>query len=291
MRHLEQILLTGLTTGSIYSLSTLGFSIVYNATRVTNFANGEFVMMGGLLSASFTVVAGFGVLPSVLLSCVIVAALGVLVDWLGIQHARRKAVLSYAMITIGFGIAYRGLMMTLVGRDLLFPPAFGLLPDLRFGGVFVASQNIWIVLVLAVVSVALSFLFLHTRIGKAMRAASQQPRAAMLCGINPRHMAMLAFGLAGLLGASAGAMIAPIAAAFYDYGLFFGLKGFAAAVLGGFGSSFGAVIGGLLIGVAESLTAGYIDSGYKDMAALVILLALLLVRPSGLLGRVEARRV
>lgn len=291
MSHLLQILVTGLTTGSIYSLSALGFSIVYNATRVTNFANGEFVMMGGLLSASLVTAGGLDTLSAVLLSCAIVAVLAVLVDWLGIQHARRKAVLSYAMITIGFGIAYRGMMMTVVGRELLFPPAFGVIPNLRFGGVFVASQNIWIVIVLAVVSVALSFLFLHTRIGKAMRAASQQPRAAMLCGINPRHMAMLAFMLAGVLGASAGAMVAPIAAAFYDYGLFFGLKGFAAAVLGGFGSSFGAVIGGLLIGVAESLTAGYIESSYKDLAALVILLGLLLVRPGGLLGRVEARRV
>ena len=291
MTQFFQIVITGLTIGAIYSLAALGFSIVFNATKVTNFANGEFVMMGGLVSASLITIVHLPTPLAVLAACILVTALGVLMDWLGLQHARRKTVLSYAMITIGIGISYRGLMQVVFGRDILFPPAFGGIPFVRASGVFIAGQNIWILLVLAVVSVGLSYLFLSTRLGKAMRAASQQPRAAQLCGINPRHMAMVAFGMAGLLGAIAGALVAPIGAAFYEYGLFYGLKGFAAAVLGGFGSALGAVIGGLLIGLAESLTAGYVDSAYKDAVALLILLALLLIKPTGLLGRAEARRV
>ena len=285
MTQFIQIVITGLTIGAIYSLAALGFSIVFNATKVTNFANGEFVMMGGLVSASLITIVHLPTPLAVLAACILVTALGVLMDWLGLQHARRKTVLSYAMITIGIGIAYRGLMQVVFGRDILFPPVFGGIPFARAYGVFIAGQNIWIILVLAVVSVGLSYLFLRTRLGKAMRAASQQPR------INPRHMAMVAFGMAGLLGAIAGALVAPIGAAFYEYGLVYGLKGFAAAVLGGFGSALGAVIGGLLIGLAESLTAGYIDSAYKDAVALLILLTLLLIKPTGLLGRAEARRV
>ena len=291
MTQFIQIVITGLTIGAIYSLAALGFSIVFNATKVTNFANGEFVMMGGLVSASLITIVHLPTPLAVLAACILVTALGVLMDCLGLHHARRKTVLSYAMITIGIGIAYRGLMQVVFGRDILFPPVFGGIPFARAYGVFIAGQNIWIILVLAVVSVGLSYLFLRTRLGKAMRAASQQPRAAQLCGINPRHMAMVAFGMAGLLGAIAGALVAPIGAAFYEYGLVYGLKGFAAAVLGGFGSALGAVIGGLLIGLAESLTAGYIDSAYKDAVALLILLVLLLVKPTGLLGRAEARRV
>ncbi len=144
---------------------------------------------------------------------------------------------------------------------------------------------------LAIVSGGLSYLFLRTRIGKAMRAASQSPRAAALCGIEPARMSALAFGMAAAAGALAGALVAPVGGAFFEYGLGFGLKGFAAAVLGGFGSPVGAVVGGLLIGLLESLSAGYLSSAYKDAVALAILLALLLAWPSGLLGRVEAKRV
>jgi branched-chain amino acid transport system permease protein len=291
MTQFFQILITGLTNGAIYSLAALGFTIVYNATKVTNFANGEFVMMGGLISASLIIVSHFPIPLAVLTGCAIVTVIGVLIDWLGLQHARRKTILNYAMITIGMGITARGLMQVWFGRDLLFPPEFGGTPIIRAYGVFISGQNLWILIVLGVVSLALSYIFLRTRIGKAMRAASQQPRAAQLCGINPRHMSMIAFGMAGLLGAAAGALIAPIGAAFYEFGLFFGLKGFAAAVLGGFGSAPGAVVGGLLIGMAETFTSGYINSAFKDAVALFVLLLLLLVRPTGLFGHEAERKV
>lgn len=291
MNQFIQIMLSGVAIGAIYSFAALGFTIVFNATKVTNFANGDFVMMGGLISAALVAKAGWGQAPAILVAIVATTLLGVALDLLGVQQARRKTILGYAMVTIGFSLLYRGLMQVSAGRDVLFLPTFGGLPDLRVSDVYFSSQSTWIVLSLAVVSGLLSYLFLRTRIGKGMRAASQSPRAAALCGIEPRRMSMLAFALAGLAGAIAGALVAPIGAAFYEYGLTFGLKGFAAAVLGGFGSPIGAVVGGLLIGLLESFTAGYLSSAFKDAVALAALLVLLLAWPSGLFGRVEARRV
>lgn len=291
MSQFLQILLVGISIGAIYSLAALGFTIVFNATKVTNFANGDFVMMGGLIAASLVANGHQSVIVAVVLATIAVAALGIALDKFGLQQARRKTILGYAMITIGFSVLYRGLMQVVVGREILFMPSFGVLPELRVAEVYFSAQSTWILCTLLIVSGGLSYLFLRTRIGKAMRAASQNPRAAALCGIEPRFMSALAFAMAAAVGAIAGALIAPVGAAFYEYGLTFGLKGFAAAVLGGFGSPVGAVVGGLLIGILESLSAGYLSSGYKDAVALSILLLLLLLWPSGLLGRVEARRV
>jgi branched-chain amino acid transport system permease protein len=291
MSQFMQIVLTGIAIGAIYSLAALGFTIVFNATKVTNFANGDFVMMGGLISAALVNYARWPMPVAIAAAVLMTTLLGVLLDKFGLQQARRKTILGYAMVTIGFSLLYRGLMQVAVGRDVLFIPNFGVLPELRIGDVYFSSQSTWILLTLALVSAALSYLFLRTRTGKAMRAASQNPRAAALCGIEPKRMSALSFGMASAVGALAGALIAPVGAAFYEYGLSFGLKGFAAAVLGGFGSPVGAVVGGLLIGLLESLSAGYLSSAFKDAVALGILLLLLLVWPSGLLGRVEARRV
>jgi branched-chain amino acid transport system permease protein len=157
--------------------------------------------------------------------------------------------------------------------------------------VFVPAQALWIVGFLLCASAGLWFLFTRTRIGKAMRAASENRRAASLCGINPHLMSALSFAIAAGLGALAGASVAPIASAFYENGLFFGLKGFAAAILGGLGNPLGAIIGGLIIGVTENVAAGYVSSAFKDAIALVILIVLLLVRPAGLIGRLEVKRV
>ena len=282
---------SGLTTGALYALIALGFTIVFNATKVTNFAHGEFVMMGGLISAALIKMAKWPLIAAVpaAMACVVIAA--VALDRIAIQNAKRKTVLTYAMITIGASVFYRGLMQVVVGRNVEFMPSFGVLPDVNVAGVFLGSQYVWILLAMTVTGIGLSYLFLRTRTGKAMRAASQNVRAAALCGIEPARMSMLAFGLAGLTGALAGALVAPIGASFYENGLNFALKGFAGAVLGGFGNPLGAVVGGVLIGLGESLTAGYVSSSYKEAVSLLVLFGVLLLRPSGLMGHAEARRV
>ena len=291
MDQLVQTLVSGLAAGSVYSLIALGFTVAYSATKVTNFAHGEFVMLGGLICASLVGSAGWPIAPALLASVAIVTVAGLGLDVLGIQRARQKTILSFSMITIGFGLLYRGIAQWALGREVLFMPAFGLLPDVQAGGLHIGSQSAWIFLSLLLSGLLLYVLFMRTRIGKAMRAASQSSRAASLCGINPLLMSGLAFAIAGASGAVAGALITPIGAAFYDYGLVFGMKGFSAAVIGGMGNPVGAVVGGLILGAAESLAAGYLASAYKDAVSYVILLALLLWRPHGLLGRREARRV
>jgi branched-chain amino acid transport system permease protein len=291
MTAFTQALLSGLVIGSIYALIALGLSVVYSGTKVLNFAHGEFVMMGGLLAASAAMVHGLPTSVAVLGSTVIVVACAVAVDRFGLQLARDKSLLTYAMVTLGFAVIFRGAMQVTVGTDTMFLHAFGFIPDVRLGDLYLASQSIWVLGSLVVIVLALSLLFLRTRIGKGMRAASQNVRAAALCGIEPKRMSLLAFGIAALTGSLAGALIAPIGGISYHQGLFFGLKGFAAAILGGLGSPVGALIGGLFIGVLESMCSRFFSSEYKDAVALLTLLVLLILRPGGLLGRLEVKRV
>ena len=291
MTDFLQTVVSGLTTGALYALIALGFTIVFNATKVTNFAHGEFVMMGGLISAYLVKSAKWPLVAAVVAAILCVTVTAIALDRVALQHAKRKTVLTYAMITIGASVFLRGLMQVTIGRSVQFLPPFGGLPDLKINDVFIGSQYLWILAAMLLIGAALSYMFLRTRTGKAMRAASQNVRSAALCGIEPTKMSMLAFALAGSTGAFAGALIAPIGASFYENGLNFALKGFAAAVLGGFGSPLGAVIGGVLIGIGESLCAGYFSSAYKEAVSLLVLLAFLLLRPSGLIGHAEARRV
>lgn len=291
LQQFLQITLSGVVTGSIYGMAALGFTIVYNATRVMNFANGDFVMMGGLVAAALVTDYQVPILFAVIIAVAVVACLGIALDRLALQHARRQNVLTLVMITIAAGITFRGLMQLVIGRDVYFMPPFGGIPSLVLGGLYLSSQGVWILIMLLVTSGGLWFLFAHTRIGKAMRAVSENARGAALCGINPALMSILSYAIAASLGALAGALIAPIASGYYENGIFLTLKGFAAAILGGMGNPLGAIVGGLLIGFIESFSAGYAASGYKDAVALVILLVVLVFRPSGLLGHVEAKRV
>ena len=289
MNTLIQILISGLVTGAIYGMIAIGFTIVFNATRIINFAHGEFAMVGGLIAA---VLIDHRTPMAVALPCAILIAvlLGIVLERLT-AAGRSRSVLSQAMVTIGVGIAYRGLASALLDKDVHFSPPFGLLPTWTIGAVYIPAQGLWIISTLALLSIGLWVLFNRTLLGKAMSAASENPRAAELCAISPAKMSMLAFSLAAGLGAVAGVEVAPMASAYYQNGLFLGLKGFSAAVLGGINNPLGAIVGGLILGGVENLSAGYIASAYKDAIAFTLLLILLLVWPSGLLGRVDVKRV
>jgi branched-chain amino acid transport system permease protein len=221
----------------------------------------------------------------------VVTLFGVLLDRMAIQQARRKEHLTLVMITIGAASVFRGLMEIVIGRRIYFMGPFPGPANFDVGGIHIPGQGLWVIVTLAVISVLLWVLFRRTLLGKAMRAASGNERAAQLYGIDPRVMSVLSYAIAGGIGAIAGAVVTPLASGYYQTGLYFGLKGFAAAILGGLGNPFGAVVGGLLIGLMESISAGYISSGYKDSIALGVLLAMLLFRPSGLFGHAEAVRV
>lgn len=293
MSYFIQIALSGILVGSIYAMAALGFTIVFNANRVINFANGEFLVIGGLATAVLAA-GGVGGLPiwlSVTIAVLGTTVLGVAMQTLAINNARSKDPHMLVILTIGITLMMRGAASLIFGRDVVFMSDFGVFPPLLLGQVYIPSQGIWVVLSLAAVSFGLWYLFKHTTLGRAMQAAAMEPRAAALCGVEVKHMALVAFGIAGLIGGLAGALMSPIAPPFYENGVLLGLKGFAAAIIGGLGNPVGAVIGGLLIGCVESLSAGYGLSGYKDAISFTILVVILILRPSGLLGRLSAARV
>jgi branched-chain amino acid transport system permease protein len=278
--QLAQYLASGLVVGGVYALIGLGFVIVYSVTRIVNFAQGEFVALGALCMVSAT---GLGA-PLALalpLSVLAVAGLGALIERVALRPLRRAPALTVLIVTIGASIALRGGALVVWGTDPLVVPAFSAGPPLEVAGAVVARQGLWVLAAAAAAFAALWLFFERTYAGSAVRACAVNARGARLMGIPVDRVFALAFGLSGALGALAGAVIAPITYATYDMGLMLGLKGFVAAVLGGLASPAGAIAGGLLLGLLESVSAGLVSSGYKDAVAFVVLIAVCLAQVSG----------
>ena len=286
-----QYLITGLTVGSIYAMVAVGFNIIYNVTEIINFAQGEFVVLGGLIMVFF-----FGVLrlPLILAfpaTVILVTLVGILLDRLAIRPIRQPTVLTLIIATIAASILIKGAAMLIWGKDPYALPAFsGRTPIMVFGAV-IQPQYFWVIGFLIIVVIALSIFFDRTIIGKAMIACADNPDAARLVGINVQQMILLSFALSAAIGAVAGITVTPISLMEYDRGAMLAVKGFGAAVLGGLGSFPGAIVGGLIMGTIESLGAGLISSAYKDAFALIVLLIVLFFKPSGILGSIEISRI
>jgi branched-chain amino acid transport system permease protein len=288
--QLLQVLFAGLTAGAIYALVALGFSIIYNSSQVINFAQGEFVMVGGMATVSFLHLG----LPLPLAALAAVAAttlVALALDKLAVERARGASVVTLIIITIGASILLRGLASLVWDKNIHALPAFSGDKPIAIGGATLLPQSLWVLGVSLAVLAALWWFFNRTLYGKAMLATSHNRLAAQLAGIGVRRVLLVSFGLSGALGALAGILVAPITFTAWNVGVMLGLKGFAAAILGGLGSGPGAVLGGLLLGLAESLAAGYVSSAYKDVIAFVVILAVLVLMPGGLLGRRAAERV
>jgi branched-chain amino acid transport system permease protein len=285
-----QFLFSGITVGAIYALVGLGFSIIYNASHVINFAQGEFVMLGGMATVSL-MLAGLPMYVAIPLAVCAVIVVGLLLEKFAVEPARNAGVVTLIIITIGASILIRGVVEVTLGRDFhRLPPFTGETPII-IGGAALQPQGLWVIGALVVVVAALRWFFEHTRLGKAILATSYNPLAAQLVGIEVRTILLVSFGLSAALGALAGILTAPITLTKYDVGIMLGLKGFAAAILGGLGSSYGAVAGGLALGIIEAMSAGYISSAYKDAVAFVIILGVLFFMPSGLFGTRRTERV
>jgi branched-chain amino acid transport system permease protein len=285
-----QYVASGVTAGAIYALVALGFSIVYNASRAINFAQGEFVMIGGMSAATL---AAAGVpLPAALLLAVAAAVLvGLLLEKIAIEPARNADTVTLIIITIGASLFLRGLAQLVWDKRIHAVPAFSGDRPIEILGATVLPQSLWVLGGAALAVIALSWFFGRTLFGKAMLATSHNPLAAKLVGIDTRRVLFASFGLAALLGATGGVLVAPITFTSYDSGIMLGLKGFAAAMLGGLGSFGGAVLGGLLLGLIEALGAGFVSSAYKDAIAFVIILAVLFFMPGGLRAARRSDRV
>lgn len=286
-----QWVVSGITVGTIYALIAMGFSVIYSSTRVINFAQGEFSMLGGMLMYSLSTRGGLPPWLGFFLSVMIVTLIGAALERATINPVRDQSVITLIIITIGIAISLRALAKWIWGTDPVKIASFSGDSPVRFLGAAVVPQSFW-VLGFAVVGVVLVFLFFNrTLVGKGMRAAAANADAASLVGISTSTSSLVAWTIAAALGAAAGIVIAPINFAAYNVGIMLGLKGFTAAVLGGLGSAPGAVVGGLVLGVLETITAGVFPSGYKDAVAFLILILVLLVRPQGLLGRPDDVKV
>ena len=285
-----QFLISGITVGATYALVGLGFSIVYNSSQVINFAQGEFVMIGGMATV-FLMAAGAPMPLAIALAVLLAVVIGFALGKFAIEPARGAPVVSIIIITIGASIFLRGAAMLVWDRNLHHMPAFSGSDPIDIGGAALLPQSLWVVGGMVVIVAVLQLFFSHARIGKAMLATAFNPLAAQLVGISTRWMLLLSFALAAGIGAIAGILTAPITLTYAGVGIMLGLKGFSAAIVGGLGNPMGAVAGGLVVGIAEAMTAGYISSAYKDAVAFLIILAVLLIRPSGLFGRRESERV
>lgn len=289
--QLFQYLITGLTVGSVYAMVAVGFNIIYNVTEIINFAQGEFVMLGGLIMVFFHVAVGLPLILAFPATVILVTLVGMLVDRLAIRPIRRPSVLTLIIATIAASILIKGAAMFIWGKDPYDLPAFSGRNPISFLGAVIQPQYLWVIGFLIITVIALSIFFDRTIIGKAMSACADNADAASLVGINVKQMILLSFALSAGIGAVAGITMTPISLMEYDRGVMLAIKGFGAAILGGLGSFPGAILGGLIIGSIESFGAGLISSGYKDAFALLVLMAVLFFKPSGILGSIEISKI
>lgn len=290
--HIPQLLLSGITVGAIYALVALSFVTIARASQIINFAQGEFVMLGGVLTFFLlkNLTASYPLAASMAVGMVVL--IGFLM-YLSVVYPLRKAPMLIPLIaTLGASIFLSNTSGFLFGTlPKALPPFSGQQP-FQFSGVSITPQSLWVLGATLLLLVLLYFLSHQTFLGKAMEASSTDPLGADLVGISRNRMVFLAFGVSAGTGAIAGILITPIFFTSYNSGTIMGLKGFIAAVLGGWGKNTGAILGGFALGILEALSVAFIPAGYKDGVAFAILLLILYFRPKGILGSpfIDSRR-
>lgn len=289
--QLLQFSLSGLSTGAIYALIGIGFSIIYNATGIINFAQGEFVMLGGMLTLFFLDTLKLPLWAAIPCAIAIATLCGFLFERLAIRPLKQATPINLVIITIAGSILIRGVSMLLWDKDTHAIPSFTGDEPIAIANATILPQHLWIFAITLIIVAINRFYFYHTISGKAMRACAYNRRAAGLVGIDVKRMVLFSFMISSAMGAIAGIIVAPLTMTSYDVGIMLGLKGFCAAIIGGMSSGLSTVVGGLVLGVLESLGAGVISSGYKDAIAFIILLLILIIRPQGLFGKPESERV
>jgi len=284
-----QLIVTGLAVGAIYALIGLGFVIIHNASNVVNLAQGEFVMVSGMSAAALTAL-GFNLLLSILLSLIISVFVGFVIEFFVIRRRSHSPPLILMLLTLGVDIVIRGIALLIWDKeDHASPPLLD--GDFRAFGIVLEWQYILIIGAMALAFLSTGWFFRGTRTGRASLAASNNALAARLCGIRITSVVRLSFCISALLSGLAGVLITPVTFIAYDVGIDLAVKGFAAAIVGGLSNPRGAVVGGLMFGVIEALSAGYISSQYKDALVLVFFIAVLLIFPNGLFNRKWRQRV
>jgi branched-chain amino acid transport system permease protein len=285
LSYIAQILISGISIGCIYGLIAIGFCVIYNASGIVNFAQGAFVMLGGIVTHTL-MQSGVPMLPAALISIAFGAGLGVVIERVVVRPLWDRHATMFVMIlaTLAAQIVIERATLIAVGDQPKALPVFTDLPPLRIAGIAISYQILWIVGASLLIVTLLGIFFKSTRVGKAMRACAINHEAASLQGIPVNRMLALAFALSAGLGAIAGILITPTQYTAFNVGVPFAISGFIAAIIGGFGRPLGAFLGGIMLGLAQSLAIVTFGAGLKNVAALSVLLLFLFIRPSGIFG-------
>ena len=290
--QLLQLLISGIAQGCIYGLIALGFVLIYKATETVSFAQGELMMMGAFCGLALMTLLGFPFWLAVPCAVAAMALFGLLAERLVIRPVLGQPAFSIVMLTIGLGYVARGAITMLpnIGTETHTLPVPYKDAVFKLGELLINVEQLVVIIATAVLCLALFALFRYSKLGIAMQAASQNQLAAYYMGIPVQRLNGLVWGLAAAVAAVAGLLLAPITFVHANMG-FIGLKAFPAAVVGGFGSLPGAIVGGLVIGIVESLSGFYLPEGFKDVMAYVVVLAMLMFKPNGLFGETLRKKV
>lgn len=289
--ELVQSLVNGVGIGLIYGLVAIGFCVIYNASGIVNFAQGVFVMLGGMFAHTLLTQFGLPIYVSAVLSTILVAGIGVLVQILIINPMWRRKAPLFAIIlaTLAIQLLIEQVVILTLGDQPRTYPEFTSGGPLKIGPIAIGYQLFWVLGCGALMVFALTQFFNRTRMGRALRACSQNREAAALLGIPVERMLIVSFALSAALGAAAGILITPTQYTAYSVGGPFGINGFIAAIIGGFGSAPAALVGGIFLGVIQSGAIVFFGAGFKNIVALTVLLIVLLFFPSGLFaGRAKS---
>jgi branched-chain amino acid transport system permease protein len=287
-----QLVISGVAQGCIYGLIALGFVLIYKATETVSFAQGELMMLGAFCGLVAMTMLGFPYWLSVISTILAMAAFGILLERVVIRPILGQPAFSIVMLTIGIGYVARGLitMIPNIGTDTQALPVPYKDEIWNVAGLVLNVEHMAVIGATGVLCIVLFALFRYSKLGIAMQAASQNQLAAYYMGIPVKRLNGIAWGLAAAVAAIAGLLLAPITFVHANMG-FIGLKAFPAAVVGGFGSLPGAIVGGLVIGIVESLSGFYLPDGFKDTAAYIVVLVMLMVKPNGLFGEKLRKKV
>ncbi len=288
---LLQAVLSGITNGFIYALIGMGIAVVFKGARIINVTQGEFAVIGGLMTVLFLQQIGWPYWLSILIGIVCGAVSGALIDVLFVRPMLRRGAHedNFLLLTIGLAFTVSAAVLYVGGRSSHLLPSFGQDRIFDVGDATIREHALWLIGIAVAVVLALRWFFRHTLFGLSMTAASNDPQGAATMGINVRHTRTMAFLLGGALGALAGVLVTPLISMNYHMGLALTLKGFAAAILGGLLNPMGALVGGVTLGLLESLSLVVFPSGYKDVVALGLLIVIMVLLPNGMLGRAGRR--
>lgn len=293
-----QALIAGLASGAVYALVGMGYNVVFSGTRIFNLAQGQILMLGTMFTWTFRERLGMPAVIAILLAALAAGVVNVIVERVAVAplYARKGSsdhsrILGTFITTLGVSIAVQNLAVVIWGVDALPFRAYFPLTGLHLGGVTITAQQTFMVAVAALAIFGYRLFTVRTRWGVGLSAMSEDAEAALMRGVPIVRGRVLAFFLAGILSGLGGAVIGPIAFANPNLGFEFGLKGFVAIAIGGFGSATGALWGGMILGMLEAIMVTYGNDQYRTYAGLILMLAILLLRPNGLAGRIALRRV